>query len=494
MPIAKRTPDEKPPEVAPARFTGAGALLGKRASRPAAPMDAAAPTVVVLPPRLKETADSSVRADADLACDRLAEELAAEGIARIVDRSQVDRVLEEKRLAGDWTKPIVGFDALLRLEVNVPSIVPEVRLSLIDVSHGNVMKEERCAWPLREDDLHRMVGQCREGLRQVGWSEKGQLKVRWLEAENEEQNPRIEPLVRRLEGVLEQAVARSPQLVAVQHLEAASAKEESLLLLMGLSRLPGGRQFVPKADATIQLRVREGDGQGKSFDQTPVEIMVRVIRGDAGGDQSFAIDATVARFDAAATETWEKLAGLLREARPDAAANWLDDLAARRRQAEAELRAARSIDRGHWGTAAYEQATHARLAHIEAALKLDPTLEDAYGELMASLNEECSLARMNRERRKMADVAESTLAQALQYLDRFGPHAKYRRAAHDACSLAIYLSLDDLDTSSRPELTSQRLRMVQMAKRILDDAMRYSDLGTSTMPFGSTGTSSVSRP
>ena len=209
--------------------------------------------------------------------------------------------------------------------------------------------------------------------------------------------------------------------------------------------------------------------------------------GDAGGDQSFTTAATVARFDAAAAETWEKLAGLLREARPDAAANWLDDLAARRRQAEAELRAARSIDRGQFGTAAYEQATHARLAHVEAALKLDPTLEDAHGEHMSSLYQECSLAGNNHEGKKLADVAESTLTHALNYLDRFGPHAKYRRAAHDACWPAIYLSLGKRDSPSRPELTPQRLRMVQMAKRVLDDAIRNSDLGTSTMPYGPTG-------
>ena len=249
-----------------------GALLGKRAARPAAPLDPSAPAVVILPPRLPEAADSSARADAELACDRLAEEIAAEGIARVVDRSQVDRVLEEKRLTGDLVKPVVGFDAMIRLEVDVPSLVPEVRMSLIGLSQGNVMKQWRSAWPLREDDLHGMGGQCREGLKRVGRPEKGKLKVRCLEVANEERNPRLEPLARRLQRLFEEAVARSPRLTPVHHLEAASAKEESLLLLMGLSRLPGGRQFLPQADATVELRVREGDGRGKTFEETPVEI------------------------------------------------------------------------------------------------------------------------------------------------------------------------------------------------------------------------------
>ncbi len=279
-------------------------------------MDPSAPAVVILPPRLPDAADASTRAAAELACDRLAEEIAAEGIARALDRSQVDRVIEEKRLAGNLSKPVVAYDAMIRLEVDVPSLVPEVRMNLIDLSQGNVMKQSRSAWPLREDDLRRMVRDCREGLRQVGRPEKGKLKVRCLEVASEEQNPRLVPLARRLQRLFDEAVARSPQLVPVHHLEAASVKEESLLLLMGLSRLPGSRQFLPQADATVELRLREGDGRGKTFEETPVEITARIIRGDAGGDQSFTSVATVAEFDRAAKETWQKVAGLLREAQP----------------------------------------------------------------------------------------------------------------------------------------------------------------------------------
>ena len=334
---ANRQPGEAAPPTAPAQYAEKSALLGRRAARPAAPLDASAPAVVILQPHLPEAADGSVRAEADLLCDRLAEEIAAEGIARVLDRSQIDRVLEEKRLSGDLSKPAIAYDALVRLDVDVPSLVPEVRLRVIDLSRGNMLKESRCPWPMREDDLRRLVEQCREGLKLVGRADKGKLKVRCLEAENEEHNPRLRPLVDRLERVFQEAVARSPQLVPVLHLEAASSKEESLLLLMGLSRLPGGRRFAPQADATIELSVREGDGRGKTFEETPVEIAVRIIRGDASGDRSFTTVATVAEFDKAAVKTWEQLAGLLREAKPTAATDWLDDLAARRRQAEAEL-------------------------------------------------------------------------------------------------------------------------------------------------------------
>ncbi len=482
MRFTKRAPGENPPAAIPARHANSSALLGKRAARPAAPMDSSAPAVVILPPRLPDAADWSARAEAELACDRLAEEIAAEGIARVLDRSQLDRILEEKRLSGDWSKPAVAFDAMIRLEVDVPSLVPEARMTLIDLSHGNVMKESRCAWPMREDDLSQMVGCCREGLKRARQPEKGKLKVRCLRAENEEKNPRLKPLICRLELVFDEAVARSPQLTPVRHLEAASAKEESLLLLMGLSRLPGGRRFSPQADATVELSVREGDGRGKTFDETPVEITARVIRGDASGDQSFTVVATVAEFDTAAAQTWAKLAGLLREARSDAATDWLDDLAARRSQAEAELRAAKAIDiMLQRGTTRYDQAIHDRLAHAEAAIKLDPTMEDAIVEHLRMLRTECSLSKGKMEREKTDELAESILTNVLRYFDRFGLRAKYRHEAHDACCLAIDASLGQLDTSIGMELTSQQLKLVQMTKLILEDAVKHGGLTTGSI-------------
>jgi hypothetical protein len=485
IPFTEQKPGEKPPEATNAPFADLGELLGKRVNRPAAALGSSAPSVVVLPPRLPEAANSSVRAVAELVCDRLAEELAAAGVARVLDRSQIARVLEEKQLGGGGGKPVTAYDALVRLEVDVPSLAPEVRMSLIDLSHGNVMKQERCAWPMREDDLQRMVNQCGEGLKDVGRAEKGKVKVRCLEAENEEQNPRMELLVRRLERLFEQAVARSPQRSPVRHLEAASAKEESLLLLLGLSRLPGERQFVPQADATVELSVREGNGRGKTFEETPVEITVRVIRGDTGANQSFATTATVGRFDAAAAASWEKLAGFLREARPDAAANWLDDMAARRRQAEAELRTARSLHSTEWGPVTYEQLAHDRLAHLEAALKLDPTLEDAIGERFESLANECAFASAKHEWKKTLDFCESILSDGLRYFDRYGTQGKYRETAQRASRCAVDQALGVLDfyagmalghqgaplTASDQGLTPQQLRIVPMAKRVLEEAL-----------------------
>ena len=94
------------------------------------------------------------------------------------------------------------------------------------------------------------------------------LRVRLLEVDNPGKSARLEPLADRLRETFASALARSDGVRPVHHFEAATAKEESLLLTLGLSRLGGGRQFVPQSDATIELRIREMDGVGKTFEQT----------------------------------------------------------------------------------------------------------------------------------------------------------------------------------------------------------------------------------
>lgn len=461
------------PEAVAAQFPKPDSAMPQdvQEKRPSAPLDPSAPSIAILPPMVSDAADPDTAAAAELTCDRLAEAVAAEGVARVVDRRQLDRVLQEKKLSVVMAKAAVSFDALVRLEVNVPSLVPTAQLSLIDLSHGNVMREARYDWPLQKGDLAKMADLCREALTLMGRPAKDVLKVRLLGVDNSAQNPRIAPMARRLEQVFDEAVARSPRLAAVRHLEAGSAKEESLLLLMGLSRLPGGRRFVPQADAAVELRLREGDGRGKTFEETPVEISVRVTRCDTNDDQSFVTEGTVARFDGAAVAAWEKLAGLLQEARPQAATGWFDDMAVRRRQAEAELRAAQAIVSE--GSGAHgEVKVAAVLAHTEAAVKLDPTFEDAayeYLEIMKTARFE--VAKTGRQDAP-ADPDELFFDTALQFFERF-PQSKHRGYVHDACRIVIHSSLGKLFFSGYLELTPQRLRMIQKAMQILEDAAEH---------------------
>ena len=115
------------------------------------------------------------------------------------------------------------------------------------------------------------------------------------------------------------------------------------MLLMGLSRLPGGRQFTPQADATIELRVVEGDGSGKTFPETPVEIGVRLRKG-AGYEGDWVTTAGPVRdFDALIPQAWRKLAQSLGEVHAETATTLLDEMSLRRKQADAELQTAQEL-------------------------------------------------------------------------------------------------------------------------------------------------------
>ncbi len=101
---------------------------------------AATPSVLLLPPRLPPAAGDAARAAADAACDRLAQDLAAAGLARVVDRTQMDRVLQERRLQAEPARPMLSYDAMIRLEADTTRLAPETTLSLIDLSTGNITR------------------------------------------------------------------------------------------------------------------------------------------------------------------------------------------------------------------------------------------------------------------------------------------------------------------------------------------------------------------
>ncbi len=459
---------EAPEEIREEPLPG---VLAPRDGAAASALPPAAPSVVVLPPRFLSAASPQVRAAAELACDRLAQEITAAGLARVVDRQQIDRLLRERALAGGPPAPMLSFDAMLRLEVDAPALVPMARVRLVDLSHGNPLSEAKYDWPLGEEHVPGLVEQCRDGLEQVGRPKDGKVKVRCFGVENPERNPRLAPLAARLAHVFDQAVARSPGLAHVRHFEAGSAKEEALLLLMGLSRLPGERQFVPQADATIELGLREGDGRGKTFEETPVEITVHVVRADAEQGQSLLIGGTAGEFDAAAARVWEQLADILREAQPAAAADWLDDMAVRRRQAEAELRAARAIHDEEPGTHD-PQKLASRLAHAETALKMDPTFEEAAVEHLEALRN-AYLRRLAKSSHSTGDLAERIFDHAVRYFEQFGPEAAASHAVHEVCRVPVHVALGGLDLSGTVPLAPQRLQVFQNVKVLLEHSVEH---------------------
>lgn len=249
------------------------------------PATAAEPqtAAVVLPPAFVAESEDKARAAAELACDQLARGLGKIPSLRIVDRSQLDRILKERRLGASGSAAILGYDAMIRLEIDAARPVPAIRLRVVDLSGGNPIVESQYPWsvPVSDDVVAKMVQQCQAGLRDSTRPRPKVLRVRLLEVANTDRSARLEPLAEKLRETFASALRRSSGILLVHHLEAQTAKEESLLLTLGLTQLPGGRQFAPQSDATIELRIGEMGGVGKTFEQTQVEVAWRIRRGGA---------------------------------------------------------------------------------------------------------------------------------------------------------------------------------------------------------------------
>jgi len=415
--------------------------------------------VVVLPPQFVAGSGDNATAAAELACDQLARELEKNQSLRVVDRSQLDRILNERRLSASAPATIVSYDAMIRLEIDTVRPVPLIRLRVVDLSNGNPIVESQYPWsvPLSDGVVAKMVRQCRAKL--PGLTQPGPklLRVRLLEVENASKSARLEPLSGKLRETFDNALQRSNGILLVHHLEAQTAKEESLLLVMGLSQLAGGRQFVPQSNATIELRIREMDGVGKTFEQTHVEVAWRVRKGGNYGGEWATADAAVKDFDGLLGTAWAKCADTLGQASPQAAVDYLNEMALRRKQAQAELDAAPK------GLDLPREQSRQRLAHIAAAAKLDPTWEEAAYRLV--------FATANAFRDGVDydfDAREAGIYEALRYLQRF-KHSGERRptVGHSALfwSLDRFLKLRNYESQ---ELTAKDRLALDALTEIID--------------------------
>jgi hypothetical protein len=368
--------------------------------------------IVVLEPRFVSGGGGEATSAAELACDRLALELGKNTSLRVVDREQLDRVLKERRLGSGPAGRIISYDIMVRLEVDAVRPVPRAILKLVDLSDGNLLEEMQFAWsvPLPDGAIRNMAGACQAAARRLARPGGKALRVRLLEVDNPGKSARLEPLAGRLRETFAGALARSEGVRLVHHLEAAAAKEESLLLTLGLSRLGGGRQFVPQSDATIELRIRELDGGGKSFEQTRVEVGWRVRKGETYSGDWASADAAVKDFDGLLKTAWARSAEALGQASPRAAGDYLDELVLRRKQAQAEMDAAPK------GYDLPRDLAIKRLEHLAVAVKIDPTWEEsAYQLVMASVPDLFSVPGYG------AGVRE-----AGRYLERFESDRKRR--------------------------------------------------------------------
>ncbi|KKL82817.1 hypothetical protein LCGC14_1980980 [marine sediment metagenome] len=325
--------------IQPARAATVLVLLSVCAQGAAGP----SATVVILPPHVK-AGDAQLHAAAEMLCDRLAEKLTRAAGVRVVDRTQLRRVLAEHKQSPLPPRPILSYDAMVRVAADNSGPVPRVEVALIDLSMGNVIGSKQYAWAGRMDEklVAAMAELCTSAARMAAGRQDGRIKVRLVSPLIGDNIVRLEPLAARLERAFGAALARSGKLRQVHHLEAASSAEESLLLLVGLSRLPGGRRFSPQADAAVRLRIAEVESAGKSFPQTVVRLEYRVDNPKPGRWQS--LQGTVAQWDQLVASAWQGVAELIRQADPRAARDYLNELSVRRRQAQAEIEKLHSLN------------------------------------------------------------------------------------------------------------------------------------------------------
>ncbi len=392
-------------------------------------------TVVVLPQA--QTAASKVTIDAvNLFCDQLAAELAKDAELRVVDRTQIDRVLAERAI-GDIAKPALAYDCLVRVSIDPLRDKPALIVRIVDLSSGNLGGSNEWPWTaeIPADRLREIAKTCKASAIKVMSSNQGKVKLRLLPVSTPSGLDRLQPMREHFQRMVEQVAARSPKVCVVHHLEALTAKEESLLLLLGHTQLAGGRQFAPHADRLLSVELVETDAQGKTFDDTTIELRFRLGKNGQGGDWH-RVRGKVAQWTKLAPKACQLLAEQLGQAKPDMVADYVTEMITRRRQAEAELQAALPP----WGSGRQPD-----LERVAAAAKLDPTYEEAAYRLVR--------AKSQRNR-----FPEKVVPEVIQYLERF-PSSKHR--------IGIMTSL----TAYRGDKPSNDLPQTELNKRIIDIGM-----------------------
>ena len=399
-------------------------------------------TLVILPPQVKAADAKSVQA-AELVCDRLAERIGGLPGVKVVNRKEIELVLAERQLAKRPVGPALSYDVMVRLVVDLKGSTPQVQLSVVGLTMGNLAATKSYPWKeaLSAKGQAAMADVCASSARSVVAAPAPKLKVRIVGTTVVDRAVRLAPLGGRLERTFEQLLTRSAGVQMVHHLEAASAKEESLLILMGLTRLPGGRRFAPQADVTVEFRLKELSAIGKTFEDTTVEAAVRL--GGAVPGQWTTFTGKVRNWDAMAKQLWDAAAGKITGVDAKAGADFLNEMAVRRRQAQAEIAKHDDWDRPT-GTDLQGIYRTERLKELAAAAataaKLDPTWDRA---AFLSLSFDHMLRkRLAREQKRSGyETYWPTFQEALKYLARGNTEPRHRTRIMKLASATGYYGM-----------------------------------------------------
>ena len=280
-------------------------------------------TVVVLPPP-PLTASQDTVAAIELFCDQLAAELANDAELRVVDRTQIDRLLGERALVGG-APAVLAYDVLLRVGIDVMRAKPVVILRIVDLSTGNMAGCHEWPWTseFTAGHLGEMAKKCKESAFGAVSASRGRVKVRVLGVDTPRGMDRLQPMREHFEQMIGRVVAACPKVCVVQHLEAMTAKEESLLLLLGQARLASQRPVLPPhADRVLAAEIAETDAQGKTFGDTTLEIRFRLSNNGQDGDWT-RVSGKVADWANLAPQACRLLAEQLGQARPEATVQYV---------------------------------------------------------------------------------------------------------------------------------------------------------------------------
>ncbi len=354
--------------------------------------DSRTPVTVAIMPSLEATAPQEVAVAAETVADLLAIELAGDGQVRVVDRTQIDRLLEERAIS-DVNEPILAYDVLVGVRIEWRVANPTVILRVVDLSLGNLAGIHEWPWngAPSADRLREMARACKESSLSTLATSRGRLKVRLLGAgvpggvyqqqrararsaqrrgvATSSSVDRLDSMANHLGLMMEQVAARVPGVCVVRHLEAVSSKEESLLLLLGQARLAEGRAFAPQADRLLSVELTAKDAKESPLeDDTVLEIRLRLSPDGQHGDWT-RVQGTMGDWSQLASQACQLLVQQLGQTGPATTGEYVSEMILRRRQAEAELAAAKgTLPRD------YREFDRERIA---AAMKLDPTYEEA---------------------------------------------------------------------------------------------------------------------
>ena len=308
---------------------------------------------------------------------------------------------------------MTGFDAMIRLEVANDRLTPESTVSVVDLSTGTTLATQKFAWPIPESDAEQIRTLLKTAVANAVQRGKPRLRIRFNGTRQPPQI-RMRSFATKLTQSVDQALRNDRKVIVVDHLEAGSAAEESLLILMGLSRLPGGRTFQPSADVVLSLTLQEHDSVGKSFDDTTLEAGY-ALNVQQQAAPFVAVSARVADFDSQLVpKLIDSVIQRLANIQPGTTVED-DAFALRQAQAAQELMAIGSIDPG---MSPVDQAL-ARRHHAESALKLDPTSLHAVFELILSYQQYVQADRNAVDSRSIALQGLTLLADRME---EFAPH------------------------------------------------------------------------